>query len=164
MRTDFKVLDAMTRSPISMSKDDSVINCANMMSEKDVGSVLVLEEGKLLGLVTESDIVRKAVAGNHNIQEMKISNIMCTDVTTIEPNVDLFEAISLMAELNIRHLPVVHQSEFLGFLTAKDVLKIEPALFEILIQNAEIREEDSKPVYGEINEIKDYGTGDDEEL
>ena len=162
MRTDFKVYDAMTKEPITVPKDMNLVECAVKMKEHDVGSCLVLEDGRITGIVTELDIVRKGVASNTDVRTLLVSNVMCNTVTTVEPDVDLFEAISTMAELNIRHLPVVHKGEFVGLLTAKDVLKIEPALFEIMVQSMEVREQENKPIFSEeYNEVKDYGHQDD---
>ncbi len=163
IKTEFKVADAMTKSPITVTKDTGVVECAELMKNQDVGSVLVLENGKLEGIVTEWDIVRKAVASGKNPSDLKVSNIMCTNVQTIAPDVDLFDAMNMMTELNIRHLPVVHEGEFIGFLTEKDILKIEPALFDILVQSFSIKEEDSKPIFGEYVGEKDYGDADDDE-
>ena len=164
IKTDFRVMDAMTKSPICISGNTTVKECANLMVENDIGSLVIMDGDKLLGIVTEWDIVKKIVAVGKDSVEQKVSNIMCTSVTTIEPDVDLFRAINMMADLNVRHLPVVHDHKFIGFLTANDVLKIEPTLFEILIQSIELREEGDKPIFGgESREIQDFGIGDDDE-
>lgn len=146
MNTDFKVIDAMTTKPIQVTPETSLVDCAKLMTEHDVGSVLVLEEGRLRGIVTEYDIIRKGIAENKDVRTLKASEIMSVNVHTVQPNVNLFDAIVLMTELDVRHLPVVHEGEFMGFLTAKDILKIEPALFDIVFQEFELREEDRKPV------------------
>lgn len=150
MNTDFKVIDAMTTKPIQVTSDTSIIECARLMKEHDVGSILVLEDKKLRGIITEHDIIRKAIAEDKEVRSMKASDIMSVNVYTIEPSANLFDAIQLMTELDIRHLPVVNNGEFMGFLTAKDILKIEPALFEIMVQDFELREEERKPVFGEF--------------
>jgi CBS domain-containing protein len=150
MNTDFKVIDAMTTRPIQVTPDISVSECAKIMKENDVGSVLVLKDNKLYGILTEYDIIRKAVAEDKDAKQLKVSDIMSTNVHTIEPHVNLFEAIQMMTELDIKHLPVVNNGEFLGFLTGKDILKIEPALFEIVVQEFELREEERKPIFGEF--------------
>jgi len=154
METDFKVIDAMTKNPIIVSPEISVQECAKMMNEKKVGSVVVMENTKLVGIVTEKDIVSKVVASGKDVKETKVQNIMCVDIVTIEPSAGLFDAINMMAELDIRHLPVSHNGEFMGFLTEKDILKIEPALFEILVDSIELREEYRKPIGKDYFEYK----------
>ncbi|MFT4326760.1 MAG: cyclic nucleotide-binding/CBS domain-containing protein [Candidatus Woesearchaeota archaeon] len=165
MRTDFKVYDAMTKQPYCVSPEEALITCAEMMRDHDVGSLLVVENEKVLGIVTEYDIVRKAVASGRVLADMKAKNVMCTEVHTIDPDVELFEAISMMAELSIRHLPVMHDGEFVGLLTAKDILKIEPALFEIMSQTYEIREQETKPIYGDdfSEDVVDYGQEEEDD-
>lgn len=160
MDTNFKVIDAMTKSPITISPDISVQECAELMKSKNVGSLLVMEDKNLVGIITEQDIVRKAVAPNKNLVETNAKNIMAVNISTIEPHVDLFEAISSMAQLDIRHLPVIDDGEFVGLLTAKDILKIEPALFEIMVDSFEIKREPHKPLYEEESY---YGDTDDDE-
>jgi CBS domain-containing protein len=145
MNTDFKVIDAMTRNPIKVSPETTIQECAKILKENNIGSSLVMEGQELVGIVTYHDIVCKAVVDGIDVKNTPVSDILCTNVTTIKPNVNLFDAISTMAQLNIRHLPVVDDKEgFMGFLTSKDVLKIEPALFEILLDEYELREQDRK--------------------
>ena len=160
-------MDAMTKSPICITPDTTIKECAQAMSDNNIGSLVIKDGEHLGGIVTEWDIVRKIVAKVKNPEETKVSSIMSTSVTTIEPDVDLFTAISMMADLSIRHLPVVHNGDFIGFLTTKDILKIEPTLFEILIQSVPLREEENKPIFGGLDGLKenevDYGVGNDDE-
>ncbi|MGM5484172.1 MAG: CBS domain-containing protein [Nanobdellota archaeon] len=162
MDTDFKVYDAMTKKPVSIEPKTSIIECANIMKENDVGSVLVLEGKQFVGIITESDIIKKVVSSGKKLDDIKAENIMEVQVATIEPSANLFDAINTMAQLNIRHIPVVNDGEFIGFLTSKDILKIEPALFEILVDEYEIREAERKPLVNSRNENLDYNVEDEE--
>lgn len=162
MDTNFKVIDAMTKSPVTVSPETTVQECANLMVTNNVGSLLVMENKLLSGIITEQDIVRKTVASNKDPNETHAKNIMAVNISTIEPHVDLFEAITTMAQLDIRHLPVIDEGEFVGFLTSKDILKIEPALFEIMADSYKIKDEAHKPLFE--SEESYYGeTEDDEE-
>ena len=114
------------------------------MSEKHVGTVVV-KEWNSLGILTEQDIVRKAVANNVNLNE-KVKRFMETDLVTIPPNADIYDALIKMRNNNIRHLPVVENNEMVGLLTIKDILKIEPDLFELIVEKFELREESRKPI------------------
>jgi CBS domain-containing protein len=164
MTATFKVIDAMTTRPISVKPGTTLVECAKIMKDKNVGSVLVLEGKVLHGIVTEWDFVRKAIADELDIQKSTVDNIMCRSVQTIEPNVNLFDAIVIMTEMDIRHLPVVENGEFIGFLTSKDILKIEPALFDIIVEDFELREEERKPIFGEPSKPREQVLEDDEEL
>ena len=72
---------------------------------------------------------------------------------TIEGESDIYDALVIMRDENIRHLPVVNKGEMVGLLTLKDILKIQPALFELIVEKFELREEENKPVFesGEIH-------------
>ena len=71
---------------------------------------------------------------------------MATDIITTTPEEDIFEALRIMRDYNIRHLPVLHQGKFVGLVTMKDILKIEPDLYEILVEKIELREAERKPI------------------
>ena len=144
METGVKVCDAMTHRPITVRTSITLAECAMLMREKHVGSVLVKDNHSLLGIVTESDIVRKAVAAHKSPGEVSAVDIMTTRIITVSPEKDIFEAINIMRDHDLRHLPVVDGKRLVGLLTVKDILKIEPQLFEILAEKLEVREEERK--------------------
>ena len=138
----------MTLHPITVSKDISISECARIMSDRHVGSLLLSDKGKLCGLATEQDIVRKALAEGKSPGSTKAEEVMVRidDLLTISPGKDIYEALTTMRDYNIRHLPVMDQGGLVGFLTIKDILKIQPQLFEILVEKFEIRESERKPI------------------
>jgi CBS domain-containing protein len=149
MKTGFLVADAMTKKPILVSPEKSIRFCAETMKEHKIGSLVVTGQDKLLGITTEQDIIRKVVALGKNPDEVTVKEIMVKDLIVITPDKDIFEAINLMHQNNIRHLPVMDRSVLIGFLTMKDILKIEPTLFEIIVEKYKLREEDEKPLSGD---------------
>ncbi|MFH0867779.1 MAG: CBS domain-containing protein [Candidatus Woesearchaeota archaeon] len=144
METGYKVADAMTINPISINIDTTLLECAKIMSEKHVGTI-VIKDWNCLGILTEQDIVRKAVVNGINVNE-KVKNFMETKLITISPDADIYDALIKMRDNNIRHLPVIENSEMVGLLTLKDILKIEPELFELIVEKFELREESRKPI------------------
>lgn len=147
METGYKVCDAMTEHPVTISPNATLKQCADLMAKKHVGSILVEEEGKIVGILSEQDIVRKAVAKGLPTGVKKVKDIMEEKLVTISPEKDIFDALTMMRDYNIRHLPVMGNGKFMGLVTMKDILKIEPDLFDILVEKFEIREEEKKPVY-----------------
>lgn len=139
----------MTKKPISINPTITIDECSKIMLKEHIGSLLIVEGGKLVGIIAEQDIVRKVVAKGLDPHNTKIKEIMVTNIITIDPDSDIYEAIVIMRDSNIRHLPVMHKKSMVGYLTIKDVLKIEPQLFELLVEKFEIREERNKPVFGE---------------
>lgn len=145
METGYKVADCMTIQPITISKDLLLVDCAKLMRDKHVGSLIVIEKGKLLGLVTEQDIVRKAVAELFDRDKAKAGDVMITDLVTITPDKDIYDALKMMRDYNIRHLPVMDRGQMVGFLTIKDILKIQPQLYDLIVEKIELRESSRKP-------------------
>jgi CBS domain-containing protein len=146
MRTGYKVLDAMTTNPIVVKPGVSLKECAKIMDKEHVGSLVVKDNGSVLGIITEQDIVRKLVAKGINPIDQKVDEYMESKLETIGPGVDIYEALTRMRDVNIRHLPVVDNGEMVGLLTLKDILKIEPQLFDLLVEDFNIREETRKPI------------------
>ncbi len=146
MRTGFKVGDAMTFNPISVSPDTTIEECAKIMKEKKVGSVLILDGKILKGIITEYDIVKKVVADSLDAKKVKAKDVMTKKPVTITPDKDIYDAMIKLRDNNIRHLPVTVDNELKGFLTLKDILKIQPELFDIVVEAIEIREENEKPL------------------
>ncbi len=146
METGYKVCDAMTKKPVTISPGSSMQECARLMAESHVGALVVQSGSSLAGLITEQDIVRKSVILNDAPHSRKVSDVMENRVHTISPEKDIFEALIMMKDLNIRHLPVMNGSEMVGLLTLKDILKIQPLLFDLLVEKFEIREQERKPI------------------
>ncbi|RLE41613.1 inosine-5-monophosphate dehydrogenase [Candidatus Woesearchaeota archaeon] len=146
MRTGVHVGDAMTYEPITISPDTPLEEAAKIMKRKDVGSLIVKDDERLKGIITEWDIVRKVVATGNDPKNTRVKDIMVTNVITISPNADIYDALVRMRNNDIRHLPVVQRGKLVGFITIKDILKIQPELFDILVDRWELREEEEKPL------------------
>ncbi len=144
--TGYKVGDAMTMNPITISSNKTLRDAAKIMAKEHVGSLLVKEEDKIVGIITERDIVKKGVAALGNPSLKKVKEVMSTDLVTTTPDEDIFEAIRIMRDYNFRHLPVKHDGKIVGLITLKDILKIEPDLYEIMVEKIELREEERKPI------------------
>ncbi len=144
MRTGYKVCDLMTLRPVSVDPSTPVDECSRIMAKNHVGSLLIRKGTRLLGLFTEKDIVRKVVASNRDPRKVSAKEVMKYRYPTITPEKDIYDAIVLMRDKNVRQLPVVDKKKIVGFLTGKDILKIQPQLFELLVDKIELREEDRK--------------------
>jgi len=145
VKSGISVAEAMTTRPVTAESGTSVKECAKLMKRFDVGSVLIKKGDKVLGIVTEHDLARKVIAGGMSYDE-PADAVMERVLVTISPDKDLWEAMDVMKRNDVRHLPVVENEKFVGFVTIKDVLKIEPQLFELFVENIKLREEFRKPV------------------
>jgi CBS domain-containing protein len=142
-----KVGDVMTRDFISIKPNVSVLDCAKKMVKNHVGSLIILENNELKGIITEKDIIWALTKRS----KKDLSRINCYDITprkvaTIRPDVDLIEALQRMKKTKFRRLPVIVNKKVIGLLTLKDILRIEPDLFDIACATSsmQIREEDEK--------------------
>jgi len=141
MKTKIKVAEAMTKNPILVNKEDTITDCLNKMVQGKVGSAIIVSEDKeILGIITEKDIIVRMVLKNKKPESTKVKEVMTTEINSIEPNKDLYDAMLLMSKLDTKRLPVIENKKFVGLITYKDILRIHPALLEIVLSNFEIRE------------------------
>jgi CBS domain-containing protein len=124
------VKEAMRMKPVTVKPTDSVKQAALLMKEHKIGSCIVLLE-KPIGIVTESDIVRKVVSEGKNGKDIKVSEIMSAPLMVIDPYISLEEAAKTMGKCNIRRLPIIEKDELIGIITEKDITRISPILHEI---------------------------------
>lgn len=161
MRTGVSVTDAMTIKPISVSSDITVVKCAKIMLKKKVGSLVVVKGGKLIGIITEKDIVSKVVAKHKDSKKLKAKNIMTKRPITIGPTADIFQAMQFMEKKGIRRLPVVSpKKELLGLLTIKDVLRLQPQLYDFIKEKSKVGKmvkRKQKYIEGQCESCGDYG-------
>jgi len=146
MKTGYKVSDIMTVNPIKIDLNETIQSCAEVMEKNRVGSMIIMKGDKFAGIVTEEDMVTKVVVNDLNSSKYPISKIMTPvkDIVSIEPNKDITEAIEKMTEFNVRRLPVMTGNKLQGLITSKDILKIQPDLFELVVDTFELREEKRK--------------------
>jgi len=147
MKTGVKVIDAMTREPVSINPNKTIEDCAKLMLKKGVGGIVVVEGKKIIGMITEKDLVERVIAKNKDPRKVKIADVMSKKIIGVKPNVDLYDALVEMRDSNVRRLPVIHDGKLVGLLTEKDILKIEPSLFDLIVEKMEVAEETGKPVF-----------------
>lgn len=116
-----QVRDAMTPSVRAASPSQSLADAAELMKGEDVGSVPVVDDGRLIGMVTDRDIVVRAVAERRDPQAVTVDEIATRELVTVEPEQDLDEALALMAHHQVRRLPVVEEGRLVGMLAQADV-------------------------------------------
>lgn len=145
MKIGVKVGDIMTREFIAVKPETSIKDCAKIMIKKRVGSLILKTKDKLEGILTEKDIIW-ALTKKVKIDKIKAKEIANRKIISIKPSADLFEALQKMKKSKYRWLPVIVQGKIIGLLTLKDILAIEPDLFEIVQKHDifQIREENEK--------------------
>jgi CBS domain-containing protein len=116
-----KVSEAMTPGVQSVTLTQSLADAAEIMKQNDVGSLPVVDDDRrLVGILTDRDIVLRAVAERVDPQSAKVGDVASRDLVTVEPEQDLDEALLLMAQHQVRRLPVVEQDRLVGMLAQAD--------------------------------------------
>ena len=122
-----QVRDVMTQATVTESRQDSLRSAAERMWRQQTGSLLVTEDGRLQGIITERDLLR-AVAFGADPDKTTVDDAMTADVFTVPPDMQLQDAAREMAIRWIRHLPVVEGGELLGVVSMRDVTGVFAAL------------------------------------
>ena len=122
-----QVRDVMTEATVTESSADSLRSAAERMWRNQTGSLLIMEDGRLDGIITERDVLR-AVALGADLAASTVDEAMTTEVYTVPPDMELREAAREMAARWIRHLPVVDDGKVLGMVSMRDVTGVFAAL------------------------------------
>jgi CBS domain-containing protein len=118
-----KVHDLMTKNPRTVTADATIAEAAKLMRDEDAGVVPIVEGDQLVGVITDRDIAIRAVAEGKDGQT-KVRDIASQDLVTIDPQQDLDEALRLMAQHQVRRLPVVEEDgKLVGIVAQADVAK-----------------------------------------
>lgn len=118
------VRDAMTSNPRSIEPSTMVADAAKLMKAEDVGSLPIVDGGQLVGMVTDRDIVIRVVAEGKDPQSLTVGEIASRDLVTVDPEQDLDEALRLMAQHQVRRLPVAEEDgRLVGILAQADVAR-----------------------------------------
>jgi CBS domain-containing protein len=107
----------------TVAPDATVFEALNLMAEHNIGALLVMTDDEIKGIVSERDCIRKVDVMGKNAKDTKISEIMTSNVITVEADQPLEECMGLMIDKNIRHLPVCEGKNLLGLLSVRDVLR-----------------------------------------
>ncbi|RYZ61636.1 MAG: CBS domain-containing protein [Chitinophagaceae bacterium] len=133
------ILNRKGRNMIAVSPQTTVIAALQLMAEKNIGSVLVMQDESYAGLMTERDYSRKVVLKGKASNDTLVADIMTTDLPTVHPSDSIEHCMQLLSEKHIRYLPVFDQDKLSGIISINDVVK------EIILSQEET-----------ISNLKDY--------
>lgn len=118
------IRDVMTKKPRTISKGDPVVEAARLMREEDAGVVPIVDGEKLVGVVTDRDIAVRLVADGRDPQSTKVDEIASRELVTVDPQQSLDEALRLMAQHQVRRLPVCEEDgRLVGIVAQADVAR-----------------------------------------
>jgi CBS domain-containing protein len=118
-----KILEDKGRNVFSIEPDATVYEALRIMGEKNIGALVILEQGKLTGIISERDYARKVVLQNKRSRETAVKDIMTSNVITVKPEDSIEHCMALMSNKKFRHLPVVEGDEVVGVLSISDIVR-----------------------------------------
>jgi CBS domain-containing protein len=118
-----QIRDVMTENPSSCAPGASVAEAAKVMAQEDVGSIPVVEDGRLVGVVTDRDLVVRVLAEGRDPEATTVGEVVSTDVVTVTPDAGLDDALRLLARHQVRRLPVVEGDRLVGIVAQADVAR-----------------------------------------
>jgi CBS domain-containing protein len=118
-----QVRNVMTQNPTSCDPSTRAVEAAKVMASEDVGSVPVVKDGRLVGLVTDRDLVVRVVAEGRDPNSTTLGEIASSDLETVSPDDDLDTALRKMASSQVRRLPVVEGDQLVGIVAQADVAR-----------------------------------------
>ncbi len=151
------VKEIMSTNVITMPPDASILEVAKSMAEVDIGSIVIVERHSPIGIITETDIVRRVVAVGKNVQTTSAKDIMTAPLVYVNPNTALTDAMRMMARSNIRRVIVLKNGNLAGIITSRDILKWSPELIDVLVESLKLRNGEIDAEGLEDDELIEHG-------
>jgi CBS domain-containing protein len=123
MQTVNQLLQVKGGQIFSVAPADSVLRAIEIMATRHVGALLVMQEGTLLGIISERDYARKVILKNRSSHDTPVSDIMSSPAVSVTPDDSVHHCMQLMTEGRFRHLPVVKSGRVVGMLSIGDLVK-----------------------------------------
>jgi len=123
--------DVMVKKVITTKKEATAEDAIKLMNKYEIGCLVVLENGKPIGIVTERDLLKRVLAKSKELRNIKVMEIMSTPVISATPKTEIEEAAKLMYQKKIKKLPIVEKEKLLGLVTLTDILRIQPQLIRM---------------------------------
>jgi CBS domain-containing protein len=134
-----QIRDVMTSNPTTVERSTTVLEAAKVMAGEDVGPLPVTDGGRLVGIITDRDVVVRVLAEERDPQSTTVGDICSSDLVTVTPDDELDQALRKMASAQVRRLPVVEGDRIIGIVAQADVARQAPEQ-----QTGEIVEEISR--------------------
>ena len=137
MQTAKQLLEGKGRQVWSVHSDATVYDALQLMAQKEIGALVVIDDGKMVGLVSERDYARKVILQGRSSRDTTVAEIMSTTVLHIAPEQTVNDCMALMTDKKIRHLPVLVGDQIIGILSIGDLVKAIIAEQEFVIDQLE---------------------------
>ena len=119
-----KLLDKKGHDVFSVSPDATVYDALKLMAKKEIGALVVVENEKMVGILSERDYARKVILKGKSSKKTKVREIMTSDVIYTSPDKKVAKCLSLMTKHHFRHIPVLEKDRLVGILSIEDVRRM----------------------------------------
>ena len=137
MQTFRQLLDSKGHQVWSVHPEATVYEALRLMAEKGIGALLVMQHGRVVGIVSERDYARKVILAGKSSRDIPVSEIMSTAVLHARPGQFVPDAMAIMTEKRVRHLPVLDGGQVIGIISIGDLVKAIIAEQEFVIEQLE---------------------------
>jgi len=127
-----KVRELMIKEVISIDSEATVKEAASVMAQNEIGSLVVTENGKPAGILTERDLISRVIATGKNVEATMVKTIMSKPLICGNPEMEADEAARFMANKKIKKLPVIEDERLIGMLTLTDLCSVQPDLAKVI--------------------------------
>lgn len=125
------------REPLTIDVEDTVFEAARRMTGARKAAVLVLREGKAVGIFTERDLLQKVLAEGRNPREIRMSEVMTAPLVTAPPDLSYHEGLRRMADHHVRYLPIVEDGRLVGMVSRRDLMARDIEVIEEMLRRTE---------------------------
>jgi CBS domain-containing protein len=129
-----RVEDVMVREVIKIEGNVTIKEAAKLMNKHEIGCLIAVEKGKISGILTERDLLKRVVAKAKDASKLRVRDVMTSPLIVTEPTMDLSEAVRLMFQMKIKKLPVMENKRLMGLLSLTDIARFQPQMMGLIKQ------------------------------
>ncbi len=126
-----RMRDIMVTKVVTTPKNSTLEEAVKLMNDHEIGCLIVTENKKAVGILTERDLLKRILAKSENLKRIRVEEVMSTPLISVEPTVEIGDASKLMFEKSIKKMPIIKKGELLGLVTLTDILRIQPQLIKM---------------------------------
>ena len=133
-----RVEDVMVKDVIKINEDVTIKEAAGLMNKYEIGCLIAVKKGKVSGILTERDLLKRVVAESKDASKLRVRDVMTSPLIVAEAKMDLGEAVKLMFHRKIKKLPVVEDKRLIGLVSLTDIARFQPhmmGLIKLLVAN-----------------------------
>ena len=126
------VKDLMSTNVVSIDSEATVKDAASKMAQQEIGSLVIIEQNKPVGIVTERDLLSRVLALGRNAEATQVKTVMSKPLICASPDMDVTEATRFMVAKGIKKLPITQEGHLIGILTLTDLCAAQPDIYELI--------------------------------